>query len=336
MQKMTKQIMLTDEMFYGAISLERTEKYIRPWRLPFDKLNLFPSPNDGLQLAASSPAGVRIRCKTSASTIGLTLIPYVYDRKFDLVIDNELVQTSILPANAEQVIFDNISKGEKIIEIWLPQRQPVLLRSLLADDEVAPAQDDRKKWITYGSSITHCGEAHSPSRTWLGVVARKANFNLTCLGYGGQCHIEPMIARMIRDRDVDFISLKLGINVFSAPTLSPRTFKPAIIGMVQIIREKHPEIPIAVISPIVYPKGETTPNPAGVTIQGMRMEVADAVQRLIDAGDRNIYYFSGLDLFGEDLVEKYQPDQCHPNGDGYEILAENFLNVVLRRIGLTD
>ncbi len=330
-----KTIELTDDFFQGAISIEQTERYVRPWRLPFDKLNLFPSPpTDSLRSNASTPAGIRIRCQTSACEIGLGVVPYIYDRKFDLVIDNELVQTATLSANKDKLIFDKLPKGDKIIEIWLPQRNPVFLRYLLCESEMKPAEDNRKKWITYGSSITHCGEAHSPARTWPAIVARKANFNLTCLGYGGQCHIEPMIARMIRDREADFISLKLGINVFGTPTLTPRTFIPAIIGMIEIIREKHPEIPIAVISPIIYPPGETQPNPAGVTMQQMRVQVAEAVQLIIDSGDKNIYYFSGLDLFGENLVEKYQPDQCHPNGDGYEILGKNFLDVVLKSIGL--
>ncbi len=330
-----KKINLTDEMFHGAISIERTNEYIRVWRAPFDKINLFPSPDNGFQSRASMPAGVRIRCQTSASVIGLELIPYVARRTFDLVIDNKLVRTVNLDANKERVIFDNLPTGENIVEIWLPQQYPVMLQALLSDtDDVRPAPDNRKKWITYGSSITHCAEAHSPARTWPAIVARKANFNLTCLGYGGQCHIEPMIARMIRDRQADFISLKLGINVFGASSLNFRTFAPAIIGMVQIIREKQPNTPIAVISPIVYPPGETTPNSVGFTVQAMREQVAYATQCLMESGDRNIYYFNGLELFGEELVEKYQPDKCHPNGDGYEILANNFLNIVLKQIEL--
>ncbi len=322
-------IPITDGMFQGAISLERTENYVQPWRIPFDERNLFPN----LDEVASNSAGVRIRCKTSASKIGVACEPYVYERKFDLVIDGKLLQTSLLPANQEDVILDNLPNGENIIEIWLPQNHPVRIRHLLADGEVMSAEDGRPKWITYGSSITHCTGAHSPARTWPGVAAREANFNLTCIGYGGNCHIEPMIARMIRDRDADFISLKLGINTIGG-TLTPRTFTPAIIGMVQIIREKHHDTPLAVISPIIHPPSETSANASGVTMQGMRTQVADAVQRIMTSGDKNIYYFDGLELFGQQLAEKYQPDQCHPDGDGYEFLGENFIKVVLNGMGL--
>ena len=45
-------------------------------------------------------------------------------------------------------------------------------------------EDARPKWVTYGSSITHCRTAESPSQTWPGVAARQSGLNLTCLGYG--------------------------------------------------------------------------------------------------------------------------------------------------------
>ena len=56
------------------------------------------------------------------------------------------------------------------------------------------------------------------------VVARDQNFNLTCLGYGGQCHLDSMVARMIRDLPANFISMCLGINIQGASSLGPRAF----------------------------------------------------------------------------------------------------------------
>ena len=163
-------------------------------------------------------------------------------------------------------------------------------------------------------------------------MARRRQLNLTCLGYGGNCHLEPALACMIREMPADFISLKLGINVYGAASLSPRTFKPAVIGFVQILREKHPDIPIAVVSPIVSAPRETEPNAVGLSLSLMREEVADAVRRMVDCGDANLHYFDGLRLFGEHLAADYQPDRCHPNGDGYEILGKNFLDSVLGEI----
>jgi hypothetical protein len=277
---------------------------------------------------------VRLRFRTDAETLMLALVPTDEERLLDLTINGELLVTCCAEVGSDQVLFPFVPAGDKVVEIWLPQTHRVALRHLLVEDgaDVEAVEDTRPKWITYGSSITHCGAAHSPARTWPATAARERDLNLTCLGYGGNCHLEPMVAMMIRDMPADFISLKVGINILGAASLSPRTFRSAIIGAVRIIREKQPDIPIAVISPIVSPPRETEPNPVGLSLTKMREEVQDAVRRLTDCGDGNLHYFSGLDLFGEDLAADYLPDDVHPDGDGYEIMGRNFSQLVFGEI----
>lgn len=322
------------ELFQGAVSFETGAGWLKPWRLPFARIDLFPSPGDALKSTAERAAGVRLRFRTASTTVGLEVVPDTMDRRFDLTRDGALSASLTLPAGAETVVFDGLAGEPKTLELWLPQVAPVKVKALQLDDgaraELVP--DLRPRWITYGSSITHCGEAHSPSRTWPACVARAAGLDLTCLGFGGQCHIDPMLALTIRDLPADFISLKLGINVQGGSSLSPRTFKAAVIGMVRIIRERHATVPIAVISPIISPPREDKPNTVGLSLQQMRIEVADAVRRLQGAGDEQLLYVDGLDLFGAGLVQSYLPDQLHPNGDGYERLAANFLRVVLGKM----
>lgn len=330
-----KQINLGESLFEGAISFEKQEDWIKPWRIPFSQLKLFP-PEDQMVARAETAAGVRLRFRTDSTTIKLAFVPTVDPLLFDFTIHGVLIQTVSVEGGTGVAIFDNLPGGSEEVELWLPQAHVVALRHLLVDEkaEVSEIPDLRLKWITYGSSITHCGEAHSPARTWPACVARAHNLNLTCLGYGGSCHMEPMVARMIRDMPADFISLKLGINVQGGATLSPRTFQPAIIGMVQIIREKHQNTPIAVISPIISPPREEQPNAVGLSLSIMRLHVEEAVNRMIDCGDKNLYYFNGLDIFGEELVDQYLPDLLHPNGDGYEVMASNFSQVVFQNIPL--
>jgi lysophospholipase L1-like esterase len=142
-----------------------------------------------------------------------------------------------------------------------------------------------------------------------------------------------MVSRVIRDLSADLISLKLGINIMGAVgTLSERTLKPAIIGFIKTIREGHPRVPIAVVSPIFCQPRETTPNALGLTLCSIREEICDVVCRLQKAGDGSIFYESGLGLFGEDMTKKYQPDSIHPNGDGYEMMAENYDRNVMTKL----
>ena len=334
MAKQTR-IRVEEPMVQGAVSCETGADWIKPWRLPFDALKLFP-PEDGLVARAEMPAGVRLHIRTDSAVIELSVLPRAEARLFDLTIGGTLVRSHTLPANAECLRFADLPAGDKDVEIWLSHIHPVALRWLGLEPGASFAlpRDTRPRWTTYGSSISHCGSAHSPSRTWPACVARSRGFNLTCLGFGGNCHIEPMIARVIRDLPADFISLKLGINVMGASSLSPRTFRPAIIGLVQILRETHADVPVALISPIVSPPREDTANAVGLSLRGMRREAEDAAERLRACGDTNLSYFSGLELFGAELVDAYLPDLLHPNGDGYEVLARNFEAVVLGHIPL--
>ena len=161
---------------------------------------------------------------------------------------------------------------------------------------------------------------------WSGVAARALDLNLTSIGLGGQCHIDPMFARTIRDLPADFITLKLGINVQGAASLSSRTYRPAIIGTIMTIHEKHPKTPIMLISPVCSPPREKNPNAVGMTLEIMRKEMQDACRRIRSAtGDDNLYYLSGLKLANAAFAQKYMPDDLHPNGEGYIRMGRNFL-----------
>lgn len=327
-----KALVPSEEYFHGHISLEQTGDYVKPWRIPFEQVKLFP-PDDRLPEKAQTLAGVRVVFKTDADTVGLTVQPLGEPRHFDLTCNNQLLQSRILAAEQSEIIFDGLQSKDKTLEIWLPQRNVAFLKNILVPEGAAiePVEDSRLKWVTYGSSITHCGEAHSPARTWPALVARKCDLNLTCLGFGGDCHLEPMMARLIRDLPANFISMKLGINVQGGNSLNERTFGPAVIGLIKIVREKHAQTPMAIISPIISPPRETEENEVEMSLTKMRDIIADCVQRLRDYGDSNLFYFDGLELFGAKET-KYMPDELHPDGDGQHVLADNFIDVVYKSI----
>ncbi len=319
-------------LFHGVVSVERGDGWLRPWRIPFANRALFDA---GLVERASCTAGVRVRFRTEATAVGLEIVPDAAEPSvFDGVVDNRLVSSVQIAAGADTVCFSGLPDGDKIVEIWLPCNRSVAVRGILAESgcAVAPARDDRFRWVTYGSSITMCRSAHSPARTWPGIVARERNWNLTCLGYGGQCHLETLVARMISELPADFISLKLGINVCGASSMSMRTFRSAVIGMVALIRERHPRTPMLLISPIINPPRETVPNAAGLSLSLMRSEIAEAHRRLVEAGDVHLSYADGLVLFGPDLVGPRLPDDLHPDGDGYEQMGLNVIEKVLPHV----
>ena len=323
---------ITPDFIQGAITIESGDGYVRPWRTDYQQKELYPSIDENLVNQMSKPVGVRVRFASTSTSVTLAVLPDEVARKFDLVIENERIDTLSLATGETTLTVGDLPGDETPVEVWLPYDGPVSLATIDGEG-VRSVSDTRLKWLTYGSSITQCGAAHSPSRTWPAIAARACDLNLTCMGLGGQCHLDSMVARLIRDRDADLLTMKLGINVMGAASLSPRSFRGAVIGFTQIIREKHPTMPIGIISPIISPPREATANAVGFTLEMMRDELADVVDRIIQVtGDEKIYYFNGLEMFGENLVDDYLPDNLHPNGDGYEILGNNAAVKVLPQL----
>ena len=319
----------------GALSCESGAGWVKPWRIPHSDQDLYAPGDNGLAGRAEMPSGVRLRFVTDAQSLTCLTEPLAEDGNFDLYADDQLVATADYVAGQTEVRFDGLPEGDKTVEVWLSPAMPVALRGLELSEGagIEKSEDRRLKWVTYGSSISHCRTAGSPSFTWPGVVARARGFNLTSLGFGGQCHADPMIARLIRDLDADFVSVKIGINIYGGASLGPRAFRPAVIGTIATIRDGHPHIPLVVCSPIWSPSRESTPNAVDMTLERMRVEVAETVESFRRRGDENIYYVDGLKLFDASLTE-HLPDDLHPDAEGYKRMGENFLKEVFEVQGV--
>lgn len=224
-------------------------------------------------------------------------------------------------------------EGMNDFVIYLPTDRPVWLDSISIDDEadiITTRRPSHPRWLHYGSSISQAACAR-PSKSWPVQVARALNLNMRSFGFNGNCQSEPMMGRLIRDLRADVITLKLGINSHDG-ALSERTFAPNVIGLIQIIREKHPKVPIGIISPIYSPPRESEKGRSGLTLEDMRDTLNDIVETCKKYGDNNIYYTSGLDIFGEKDIE-FLPDELHPDDNcGQDVMAKNFIKHVFNKL----
>ena len=327
----------------GAVDVRAGDGYVRPFRLPVGDLDLH---HPALVFMASCPSGVRLRLRTDSTTMvldveqrfapGFTPVTPVYD----VTVENELVASAGAPGAEERVALEGLPGGDKVVEVWLPQYPGIRLRSVEIDDgasaEAAP--DPRPRWVTYGSSITHGMEAHGPARTWPATAARLLDLHLTSLGFAGQAHLDPLVARTIASLPADRITLKLGINVHNGATLRERTFAPMVHGFLDTVRQGHPATPITVISPILSPSREddvvtertlldgTTETLVGeLTLRQMRAILHDVVDVRRRRGDTCLDDLDGTELFGVDPADlDLLPDGLHPDGDGYELIGRRF------------
>lgn len=309
----------------GLVALCREGDWWQPWRLPPERIDTAHAPT--LTERARMPAGARIGMRTDATRVSIAIDGDAGDDNLafslvDIVVDGELAHRLPVVAGRGGVAAD-VPAGDKEIEIWLPQYGVVRVGEvrLYGHTEVVPAPRTGPRWVTYGSSITHCKEAAGPSETWPALVARRNDWRLTCLGFGGECHLDHLVARTIRDADADLISMCLGINIYGGSTFGLRSLASAVSGFIETVRDGHPETPIVVITPIFSPARETQPNLAGMTLVEVREQVAAAAETLMRLGDDRLTLIDGLEIMGADEAHML-PDDLHPSADGYRLMAE--------------
>ncbi|GDX24582.1 lipase [Actinomycetes bacterium] len=354
----------------GALGFDKSaDGWVTPRRLPdWTRIQFADA---GIERFLKFPSGVRLRFKTSADQITLKVLVskmvitgLAEDKRpaaFDLLVNGEESQTltaehgnvlrltpgltavfveTIEPGDPDLLTFSDLGDDEKEIEIWLPSSAIVELKELSASKEIFSAlPNKKKKWVHYGSSISHCIEALRPMDIWPVRAAQLMNLDLTNFGFAGECQLDGFAGRSIANTPADFISLKLGINIVNADSMRERAFIPAVHSLLDTIREKQPTTPILVISPIWCPFHETTPGP--IMIDGPLLfakerpaefaagalhlvRIREILEEVVSLRkDKNLHYMNGFELMNEHDVD-LMPDKLHPDSAGYRLMGERF------------
>lgn len=287
------------------------------------------------------PAGAALHFRTSATSLELEISCPPPDpppspleaaatparTPIDVVVDGTLVHRGLpLSDRLSLALPDSLPSGSgvKSVEIWLPQFGEVRVGALHLNAPALPPAPPllaAPLWVTYGSSITQCRAAAGPTSTWPALVARSQGWRLRCLGFAGECHLDPVAIRAVRDTPAALISLCLGINIYGKATLTSRTLPGLVSGAIHTIREAHPTTPLVVITPIASPAREHTRNQAGLTLADVRHLVAEATTTRQHLGDRHLHLVDGLDILPLSEAPSALPDGLHPSAQAYELLA---------------
>jgi hypothetical protein len=164
------------------------------------------------------------------------------------------------------------------------------------------------KIVIYGTSITQGGCVTRPGMAYSNIISRKLDMQFVNLGFSGNGRGEPALAHLINQipgKSLIVLDYEANANETITGSLGP---------FVDILREKHPNTPILIMSKTRYASA-IGGSPAYELLISNRDFQKKLVENRKADGDENIYFLDGSTILGEDYFE-CTVDGSHPTDLG--------------------
>ena len=187
----------------------------------------------------------------------------------------------------------------------------------------APWKDPRPV-VVYGTSIQQGGCASRPGMCHTNQMSRMLDRPFLNFGFSGAGKGEPEIAELLAEiPDPAMYVLDYDANAGSTG------LKATLPAFIDILRKKHPETPILLVSRLPMKHEYLTPA-AYVPLRQELTEVhLNELSRRRNAGDKNIHFLDGSTLYGSDPSE-CTVDGIHANDLGMYFIAKTMAPVIER------
>ena len=281
-------------------------------------------------------AGGRVKFKTDSTNLAIKAemsnvslfshMPAIGTAGFDVYEkDAELgevfVSTFKPPLTITDGFAEKVSLGEKKMReltLNLPLYSGVtkLYIGLDPDAKIEPAEKytNSKPVVFYGSSITQGACATKPADSYESIISRRFNLDYVNLGFAGSACAEENIYNYINTLDMSTFVYDYDHNA-KDPEHLERTHQ----RMFSAIREKHPTLPIILMSrPRYYANKDTK---ARLEIIKKTYETAK------ENGDENVYLITGRELMAL-CGDNGMADLAHPTSLGFFSMAKAVGDVI--------
>lgn len=189
-----------------------------------------------------------------------------------------------------------------------------------------PSYASNQKVIVYGTSITQGGCATRPGMAYTNILSRQIPVEFINLGFSGSGRGEPEMAHLI----ADIPDPALLVLDYEANCQTTELFSKTLPEFVRILRDKHAEVPILIVSKINYSR-----NTFDKALQQAFLDRKEIQRECVRThrknGDRSIYFFDGSTLLGGEDFHECTVDGSHPTDLGFLRMA-NGLAPVIRTI----
>ena len=308
-------------------------------RMPFepfvsDRVDTLAWNTSGFQLQFKSTSRrVIVRAKLKNGSL-MNHMPQTGSSGFDLYVGGpgnwRLIQTSRYELHATEFTAELFNRPEMAMREYLinfPLYNGVEELQIGLDESArilppTPWSID-KPVVVYGTSITQGGCASHPGGSWTNILSRQHNCEFYNFGFAGNAKGEPAAAEILSSIPNPH-SFILDYEANAGASGIRNTLK----NFMDILRKKHPEVPITVISMAPFARAIVSSGAADnsdlvcpsncQTREFQRNEV----ERRRKDGDSNIQFVNGMELLGINWDECLI-DGRHFNDLGFHRFAEN-------------
>ncbi|WP_327357520.1 GDSL-type esterase/lipase family protein [Streptomyces sp. NBC_01304] len=217
---------------------------------------------------------------------------------------------------------------EAVFTLHLPEvLRPVLYEVRPLGGTLSPAPA-RPRWLVYGDSISEGWTASRPHLAWPAVAGRALGLDTVNLGYAGAARGELASAQQVAGLPGDLITLAFGTNCWSRTPCSAPLLYETTRAFLTLVRQSHPDTPLLVLSPVVRPDAEDSPNALGATLSDLR-EAMERATNDARAADKHLALLPGGPLLGAEHLA----DGVHPDDAGHARMAAAVTSAVRGAFG---
>ena len=287
--------------------------------------------SEGVYILHTNTAGGRVRFVTdspyiviNASMDGLgkmSHFPLTGSAGFDMYVENRYTKTFVPPfdiSDGYESVFDFEDSKEREITIDFPLYSNVInlyigLKENAVIKEAKPYKN-AKPIVYYGSSITQGGCASTPGMSYQAIISRNFDYDYINLGFSGNAKAEDEMIEYIKNLDMSLFVYDYDHNAPTVEHLQNTHEK-----MFKAIREKHPDLPIIMMSRPKYFLNEE---------EVIRRNIIETTyNNAVSAGDKNVYFIDGKALT-KLCKDMGTVDNSHPTDFGFASMAEALTKVI--------
>ena len=310
------------KLFHGAVAYKKTKGYIRPRRFLDEQVAIFNDhtvPNYRFyQERTYCGASITIELATNATKIAFD---YKFFFKtgvkstFEVYVDGFLTHLVHDAELQEGKLEFTFKKGDKHIEIYIPNYSEVGIKNFEIDGEYKPVAKNKTKVLFIGDSITQGGGTERSGVTYVNVVKRAMRYEIVNLGIGGHvCEKDLLVQTSFRP---DKIVVAYGTN---HRRRSDEENVRRITEFFEKLNSLYGNLPVLVIMPPYA--GDLDPD----FLRTAFTKIKQLFEMML-AKYPNIKMVSAYDMVPH-FPEYYMADMVHPNAFGAEVYGNNLVKAI--------